>query len=111
MNDCIFCQIANGDTENLLWESDAIAAFRDIKPKAPTHILIVPKKHIDRLDELDDAELGGELLMAARTVAKLQGVEGNYRLSTNNGEGAGQVVNHLHFHLLSGMSPHHEVAT
>ncbi len=110
MNDCLFCSIINGDKTHVLWENDVALAFRDIHPKAPTHILIVPKKHIERLDELDDPELAGQLLMAAREVAVQLGVEGNYRLTTNNGEGAGQIINHLHFHLLSGMSPHHDVA-
>ena len=105
MEDCIFCTIANGNSENLLWEDDVIAAFKDIHPKAPVHILIVPKRHIGKLDDLEDAELAGKLLMATKRVAEQQGVKGNYRVSTNNGKGAGQVVNHLHLHLISGMKP------
>ncbi len=105
MQDCLFCNITAGKMNNLIWENDIAVAFKDIHPKAPTHILIVPKAHVANLDELDDAELAGRLLMATREVAKQAGVAGNYRLTTNNGEGAGQIIHHLHFHLLSGMKP------
>lgn len=100
MRDCLFCSIANGDPAKLVWHDDDVAAFRDIRPKAPTHILVVPKSHIYSLDELDDLGLASKLLMAARAVAKQEGVEGAWRLTVNVGKGGGQVVPHLHFHLL-----------
>ena len=100
MNDCLFCSIANGDPAKLVWHDDDVAAFRDIHPKAPVHVLVVPKKHVYSLDELDDPELASKLLTAARAVAAQEGVKGAWRLTVNVGKGGGQVVEHLHFHLL-----------
>jgi histidine triad (HIT) family protein len=100
MKDCLFCSIANGDSAKLVWHDEDVAAFRDIHPKAPVHILVVPKKHMYSLDELDDLELASKLLMAARAVAEQEGVKGAWRLTVNVGKGGGQVVEHLHFHLL-----------
>ena len=77
------------------------AAFNDIHPKAAVHVLIVPKAHHASLDDLNDPVLGGHLLEAVRTVAKQLGVDGAYRLAMNNGKPAGQVIEHLHFHLLA----------
>ncbi len=107
-NDCLFCSIANGDRGELLWQNEIAAAFNDIHPDAPVHVLVVPKAHIASLDELDDPELAGKLLMAVREVARKSGIAGSWRLRVNNGEGAGQVIPHLHFHVLGnkGKSPH-----
>lgn len=103
MNDnCLFCSIANGDPKNLVWENEVAAAFKDIHPKAPVHLLVVPKQHIENLDHLDDSELAGQLLLAVREVAHLAGVKGGWKVKINNGEEAGQVVFHLHFHILGG---------
>jgi histidine triad (HIT) family protein len=100
MNDCIFCGIiASG--KSLIWQNEVAVAFNDIKPDAKVHILVVPKRHIANLDELDDPELAGQLVMAVREVAAQVGVTGNYRMQVNNGRDAGQIVEHLHFHLLS----------
>ncbi|HEY2003939.1 MAG TPA: HIT domain-containing protein [Candidatus Saccharimonadia bacterium] len=103
MNDeCLFCGIANGDKSKLFWENEVVAAFQDIHPKTPVHILVVPKRHVLNLDELDDQELAGQLLMAAREVAEKAGIRGGWRLQVNNGRPAGQVVEHLHFHVMGG---------
>jgi histidine triad (HIT) family protein len=98
--DCLFCSIANGDSSKLVWYNDVAAAFADIHPKAPVHVLVVPKRHVENLDVLDDAELGGQMLLAVREVAASQGLKGRYRVQVNNGRPAGQVIDHLHFHVL-----------
>jgi histidine triad (HIT) family protein len=105
-NECIFCRIVRGDfgTE-FVAESEGAVAFRDIQPAAPTHVLVVPKRHISSLRELgpDDAALGGELLVLAARVAAEAGLhEGGYRVVTNDGPDAGQTVFHLHLHVLGG---------
>lgn len=99
MDDCIFCKIANGD-QNLIWQNDVAAAFKDLHPKMPVHVLVVPKQHIEKLDDLDDVELAGQLLMAVKEVAEKVGLKGRYKLAVNNGRSAGQIVDHLHFHIL-----------
>jgi histidine triad (HIT) family protein len=99
MNDCLFCSIANGDPSKLVWHNDVAAAFNDLHPKAPVHILVVPKQHIENLDHLDDPELAGKLLLAVREVAHAAGLKGGWRVRVNNGRPAGQVVDHLHFHV------------
>ncbi len=104
MNDCLFCSIANGEKTNLVWHNDVAAAFNDIHPKSPVHVLIVPKRHVVNLDDLDDPELAADMIMAIRTVADQLGVTGAYRLQVNNGKAAGQIVGHLHFHLRAGES-------
>ena len=104
MHDCLFCSIAGGDPSKLVWSNEVAAAFKDINPKAPIHILIVTKKHLTNLDELSDPALGGRLLMAVREVAEKVGVKGAYRVQINNGKSAGQVIEHLHIHLLGGKS-------
>jgi histidine triad (HIT) family protein len=104
MSECLFCRIASGEIPSRrVFEDDRIYAFEDIAPKAPTHVLVVPKKHIARLAEAgaDDATLIGEVVARAAAIAKDRGLE-HYRLVVNNGEGAGQSVFHLHFHLLGG---------
>lgn len=99
--DCLFCSIA-ADKTKLIWENQYAAAFNDISPKAPVHVLIVPKTHVDSLDHLEDAELGGHLLMAVREVAHQLDVKGRYRVQINVGREGGQFVDHLHLHLLAG---------
>jgi histidine triad (HIT) family protein len=100
MEDCIFCSIANGDPEKLVWHNDVAAAFKDLHPDAPVHLLVVPKRHIQSLDQLDDTQLAGQMLMAAREVAHAAGVQNAWRLRVNTGAKAGQVIDHLHFHVL-----------
>lgn len=105
MADCVFCKIANGDIKaRLVRETPELVAFLDLNPQAPTHILIVPRKHIDGLSKCtaeDEALLGKIQLMAAELAAEL-GLSTGYRLVTNNGRWAGQSVDHLHYHLLGG---------
>lgn len=102
--DCLFCLIANGQTEtNLVLATEQIAAFPDIDPVAPLHLLIVPKEHIPSAAELgqDHADLLLEVLTAAEQLVAESDFDG-YRLVTNVGPDGGQVISHLHFHLLAG---------
>lgn len=102
MNDCIFCSIANGDKEKLVWHNDVAVAFKDLYPKAPVHVLVVPKQHIENLNDLADPELAGKLLLAVREVAETMGVKDGWKLKVNNGAKVGQTVPHLHFHIMGG---------
>ena len=103
---CIFCKIAAGEIPATLVREDAdLVAFRDINPQAPTHLLVVPRKHIPSLDALsdDDAALVGRLMVAGARLAAEQNLSGTgYRLVVNCGEWAGQTVDHLHLHVLGG---------
>lgn len=104
MADCLFCKIVAGEIPSRrVFEDDRVFAFEDISPKAPTHLLVVPKKHIARLSDAtsEDAPLVGEVATRAAAIARERGLS-DYRLVANNGEGAGQSVFHLHFHLLGG---------
>jgi histidine triad (HIT) family protein len=104
--DCIFCDIAAGKIGKLIYEDDTTAAFDDLNPQAPVHVLIIPKKHIARLSdvvEVSDACLMGHALAVANKIAKDRGIdEDGYRVVINCNEGAGQSVWHVHFHLLGG---------
>lgn len=104
--DCIFCKIANQEVSTLLvYQDDRLAAFRDINPAAPVHILIVPKKHISGMLELTDvdADLVGNIVQVAAELARREGIaESGFRVVVNSGPDAGQSVQHLHFHLLGG---------
>lgn len=105
MADCIFCKIASGEVNaKVVYEDADTLAFLDLNPQAPTHVLIIPRRHIDRLTAAEDgdAELLGKLQLAAAKTAKALKVDGAFRLVTNNGRGAGQSVDHLHYHLLGG---------
>jgi histidine triad (HIT) family protein len=107
--DCIFCKIAAGVIPSKkVWEDDAVYAFHDIDPKAPTHILVIPKKHVASLAhaEADDAALLGRLLLAAATIAREQGLGKGYRVVISTGAEGGQTVDHLHLHLLGGRQMH-----
>jgi len=104
--DCIFCQIAAGKVPSkTLYQDEEVVAFHDINPLAPTHVLIIPKRHIPSLTHLTDAEapLIGHMTKVANQLAKEEGVaESGYRLVISSGEQGGQVVPHLHMHLLGG---------
>ena len=104
--DCIFCQIASGKIpSDTVYQDQEIVAFRDINPKAPVHILIIPKKHIASLDQLSQSAtaLVGRMVAVASRLAKGEGVaEKGYRLAINCGKEGGQLVPHLHMHLLGG---------
>jgi histidine triad (HIT) family protein len=106
MTDCLFCKIINGELPaTKVYENRSFIAFEDIDKKAPTHILIVPKTHIESIDAMTDEDtfLMGELFQAARDIAKKRGVaESGYRVVINTGRDGGQTVSHLHMHLLGG---------
>jgi histidine triad (HIT) family protein len=106
MNDCLFCKIRDGDIPaDLVYENDDVLAFRDVNPQAPTHVLIVPKKHIATVNDLDetDVRLSGEMYLAAKSIAASEGIdEDGYRLVVNCNSRAGQTVFHIHMHLLGG---------
>lgn len=106
MSDCIFCSIVDGIIPaNKLYEDDTIVAFTDVNPAAPTHILVIPKKHIATLTDADeaDAELLGRIVLVAKKLAVDEGLgESGYRIVTNVMAGAGQSVFHIHFHVLGG---------
>ncbi|MDP2663875.1 MAG: histidine triad nucleotide-binding protein [bacterium] len=106
LSDCIFCKIAKKELPaDIVYESDRIVAFKDIKPVMPVHVLVIPKSHIPSVDNLEDKdrELLGELFLVASKIAREQGVaERGYRLVFNVGRDAGQTVDHLHLHLLGG---------
>lgn len=98
--DCIFCKIINGDfgTE-FVYENEHVVVFKDINPKAPIHLLVVPRVHVESLNELEDKELMGELLAAVRETTKKIGLK-SYQTLINTGKDAGQEVFHLHLHIM-----------
>jgi histidine triad (HIT) family protein len=104
--DCLFCKIVAGDIPaEIIYESESAIAFRDINPKAPTHVLIIPRKHIATINDLDegDKETVGNLYMAAKAIAAAEGfADDGYRVVMNCNEAAGQTVFHIHLHLLGG---------
>ncbi len=106
MAECLFCRIIAGDIPaEKVYEDEEIFAFKDIAPKAPLHVLVVPKKHIAGLEELEegDVPLMGRIQLALRDIARDQGVaDSGYRVILNCGRDAGQVVFHIHYHLLGG---------
>jgi histidine triad (HIT) family protein len=106
MSDCLFCAIAAGDIPaTIVHSDDDVVAFRDIDPQAPTHILVIPRVHYANARELgeSDAALAGRLMAVAGELAESEGVAADgYRIVTNTGAGAGQSVDHVHFHLLGG---------
>ena len=106
MTDCIFCKIVSGDIPgDIVYQDDDVLAFRDLNPKAPTHILVIPKKHIATLNDLqtDDAELVGKMYLTAKNIAVEEGIaEAGYRTVMNCNAQAGQTVFHIHLHVLGG---------
>jgi histidine triad (HIT) family protein len=108
MSDCLFCGIVEGKIKGeIVYRDNSIVAFKDINPKAPVHILIVPTKHIATLLDLqeEDKAIVGEIFSVASRLAEQQGIsKGGFRVVANCGAGAGQTVFHLHFHLLGGRS-------
>ena len=108
---CLFCKIVSGEIPGtIVFRDDQATAFRDINPAAPTHILIVPNKHIDSVNTLDsaDEQLIGHLFSVAGQLAKSEGIDqGGYRLIANTGPDAGQTVFHIHVHLIGGQQMKH----
>lgn len=108
--DCLFCDIVQGKVKsNIIFEDDIVIAFDDINPKAPTHKLIIPRKHIPTINDVenDDLQLLGHMILTAKNLAKTLSIEKTgYRLVFNVNKGAGQAVFHIHLHLLGGRSLH-----
>lgn len=104
MSDCLFCKIAAGEIPaNKLYEDEDVLAFHDIDKQAPTHFLVIPKRHIATLNDADDAELLGKLSLTASKLAKELGfAEDGYRVVMNCNEDGGQAVYHIHLHCLAG---------
>jgi histidine triad (HIT) family protein len=103
-DDCLFCRIVRKEIPaTIVWEDPNTLAFRDIDPKAPTHVLVIPKTHVPTLNDATNGTMLGRLLLAAREIAAEEGIaESGYRTVLNCGAGAGQTVFHLHLHLLGG---------
>jgi histidine triad (HIT) family protein len=106
LDDCIFCKIAGGEIPSTrVYEDDTCVAFNDLTPQAPTHILVIPRDHVDSLDKAQgsDNEMLGHLLLSAAEIARQQGfAENGYRVVINTNSDGGQTVFHLHVHLLAG---------
>jgi histidine triad (HIT) family protein len=105
MTDCIFCSIANGKIPaRKVLENDDVLAFHDLNPAAPVHVLVIPRKHIDTLDNAVEADalLLGKMLRAASEVAESSGLSAGYRVVMNVQAGAGQSVFHIHLHVMGG---------
>jgi len=110
MSGCLFCRIINREIPaSIVYEDDRLLAFDDVNPQAPTHVLIVPKRHIARLTELapDDDQMVGEMVRRAAAIAKERGISaGGFRTVFNTNRDAGQTVFHVHLHLIGGRSMH-----
>ncbi len=108
MTDCLFCKMVSGEIEpDVVYENEDVLAFRDLNPQAPTHVLVIPKRHISTINDLQqgDAELMGKLYLGAKKVAEQEGINGaerGYRTVMNCNAEAGQAVFHLHLHVLGG---------
>ena len=104
MADCIFCRIIRKEIpSSVVYEDDKVLAFNDIAPQAPVHILVIPKKHVDTVAELNDMAVVQDLFAVMKKLAQEKGIDkSGYRIVVNHGKDAGQAVPHLHFHLLGG---------
>jgi histidine triad (HIT) family protein len=102
---CIFCRIAAKEIPSgIVYEDDDVVAFRDLSPQAPTHVLVISRRHVASLDDIapSDAGLLGAMMLAAKNVAAAAGLAAGYRIVTNCGVNAGQSVSHIHLHVLGG---------
>ncbi len=106
VEECLFCRIASGEIRSdVIYQDDEFFAFRDINPQAPTHVLIIPITHVDSLNEISDQQenLMGRMVIIAKKLAEKEGIaKSGYRLVLNCGSEGGQVVPHLHLHLIGG---------
>jgi len=106
MDECLFCKIVNDKIPcEIVFKNEHVLAFRDMNPQAPTHILVIPRKHIPTINELEteDAVLVGEILLTARNLAKVENIDQNgFRTVFNCNKDGGQTVFHIHLHLLGG---------
>jgi len=103
MSDCIFCKLANGEIPtDMVYEDELCACFRDVAPQAPVHLLLVPKMHIEDMNDLKEehAELVAHMILKVKDLAAAEGLENGYRVVSNVGEDGQQSVPHLHFHIL-----------
>ncbi len=103
--ECIFCKIASKEIKSdIVYEDEDLVAFKDIKPVAPTHVLVIPKKHIDGVQALKDEDtlLVGKMIVKAKEIAQNLGLKDGYRLVFNIGEYGGQTINHIHLHIIGG---------
>lgn len=107
-NDCLFCRIIEGEVPaRFVHQDDDVVAFHDVNPRAPTHVLLLPRRHIASATDLTEADgpMLGRLFDVAARIAREAGIaEGGYRMVTNVGRDAGQTIDHLHFHLMGGRS-------
>lgn len=104
-NDCLFCAIIAGEIPSTkVYEDENVFAFRDINPQAPTHILVIPKEHIESINAIngENSAVASRCLEVIPQIAKQEGLTGGYRVVSNCGDDAGQTVHHLHFHILGG---------
>lgn len=105
MSDCLFCKIAAGEIPSTkVYEDETVLAFRDINPQAPTHVLVIPKAHIESAADItaENSALVAHCLEVVALVAKQENLTGGFRVVSNCGDDAGQTVHHLHFHVLGG---------
>ena len=111
MNECIFCKIVSGEMNaTVVYKDEQVTAFRDINPVAPTHILVIPNRHIASTNEVteQDEQLLGQMLTVVKPIAEQEGIaESGYRLIINTGPDANQVVFHLHLHIIGGQHMRH----
>ena len=111
MSECIFCRIIEGDAPGeIVYRDDLVTAFRDIHPVAPVHVLIVPNQHFPSLNDMtaEDEALAGHMVLVARQLAEQERIqEDGYRLIVNTGSHGGQVIHHLHLHLIGGQRMRH----
>lgn len=113
MSDCLFCKIIKGDIPSTkVYEDDAVYAFRDINPQAPTHILVIPKAHLSSVNDVTSANSAvvAHIFEVIPQIAAAEGLTGGYRVVSNCGTNAGQTVHHLHFHVLGGKTLSLEMA-
>jgi len=110
MTDCLFCKMVNGDIKaDVVYENDQVLAFKDINPQAPMHVLVIPKRHISTINDLEasDTDQVGQLFMAAKSIANEMGVaDEGYRTVMNCNAMAGQTVFHIHLHVMAGRAMH-----
>jgi len=105
MTDCLFCKIIKGEIPtNFVYQDEKFVAFKDIKPSAPVHILVIPKKHIEKLQDINDneVELLGQLILTAKKIAVQEKIDRGFKVIVNCGREGGQKIFHLHVHLLGG---------
>ena len=113
MNDCLFCKIVAGQIPSTkVYEDETVLAFRDIAPQAPTHILVIPKMHLDSVAAInsENSAVVAHIFEVIAQVAAQEGLTGGYRVVSNCGDHAGQTVKHLHFHILGGQQLNMQMA-